>query len=183
MTTALLIIDLQNDYFPGGSMELVGVEAAADRAALLLAAFRAAGRPVFHLQHLSVRPGSTFFLPDTPGAEIHASVAPRESEPVLRKHFPNGFRETGLLDILHAQGVESLLVCGAMSHLCIDTTVRAAFDLGLRCSVAADACATRDLQHDGQRVAAADVHAAFMAALAAPFARVKTAEELLQGLT
>jgi len=182
MSTALLIIDLQNDYFPDGSLPLAGIEEAAARAAELLAAFRAAGRPVVHLQHLSIRPGSTFFLPDTHGAEIHAAVAPAGNEPVLRKHFPNGFRETGLQEILAAHGADRLLVCGAMSHLCIDTTVRAAFDLGLRVSVAHDACATRDLRFGERTVAAADVHASFMAALAAPFARVATTAELLQAL-
>lgn len=183
MSTALLIIDLQNDYFPGGNLPLVDMEAAAEHAGELLAAFRAAQQPVIHLQHLSIRPGSTFFLPDTPGAEIHPAVAPLEHEPVLRKHFPNGFRETGLQAVLEAHGADALLVCGAMSHLCIDTTVRAAFDLGFRCSVAADACATRDLRFGDRPLPAADVHAAFMAALAAPFARVAPTAELLQTLT
>ena len=66
-----------------------------------------------------------------------------------------------------------------MSHMCIDTTVRAAFDLGYRCQVAADACATRDLEFGGRRVAADDVHAAYMAALAAPFAEVLPSAQIL----
>ncbi len=182
MSTALLIVDLQNDYFAGGAMPLVGTEEAAGRAARLLGRFRDDGRPVVHLRHLSVRPGSTFFLPGTPGAEIHATLKPRPGEPVVEKHFPSGFRDTDLQARLGDLGVETLLVCGAMSHMCVDTTVRAAFDLGFRCSVAADACATRDLEFAGRRVAAADVHAAFMAALAQPFARVATTEALLGAL-
>ena len=83
---------------------------------------------------------------------------------------------------LDALGVDALLICGAMSHMCVDSTTRAAFDLGYRCSVAADACATRDLEFAGRKIAAADVHAAFMAALALPFARVATTGELLEAL-
>jgi nicotinamidase-related amidase len=66
-----------------------------------------------------------------------------------------------------------------MTHMCIDTTVRAAFDLGYQCEVIADACATRDLEFDGRKVAAADVQAAFMAALAVPFAKVSSSDEYL----
>ncbi|HEY5791628.1 MAG TPA: cysteine hydrolase family protein [Gammaproteobacteria bacterium] len=182
MTTALLLVDLQNDYFRGGALELVGSDAAVGQAARLLAAWRAAGRPVVHVRHLSLRPGATFFLPGTPGAEIHPGVHPEAGEPVVEKHFPNSFRDTELQQTLQGRGVEALVICGAMSHMCIDATTRAAFDLGYRCSVAADACATRDLEFAGRRVAAADVHAAFMAALAAPYARVAGAAELLEGL-
>jgi nicotinamidase-related amidase len=182
MTTALLIVDLQNDYFAGGAMPLVGTEEAARNAARLLARFRADRRPVVHLRHLSLRPGATFFLPGTQGAEIHPSLTPREAEPVIEKHYPSGFRDTDLKARLDALGVDALLVCGAMSHMCVDSTTRAAFDLGYRCSVAADACATRDLEFSGHRVAAPDVHAAFMAALALPFARVAPAGELLESL-
>ncbi|MDX1593565.1 MAG: cysteine hydrolase family protein [Gammaproteobacteria bacterium] len=178
MPTALLIVDLQNDYFPGGALPLVGAEHAAERAAELLERCREAGRPPIHVRHLATRPGATFFLPDTPGAEIHAAVRPRTGEPVVEKHLPNAFRDTVLQTLLADLGVDELVICGAMSHMCIDATTRAAFDLGYRCSVAADACATRDLEFDGRRVAAADVHAAFMAALAQPYARVATAGDL-----
>jgi len=179
MSTALVLVDIQNDYFPGGSMELVGMEAAADRAARLLARFRDDGAPRFHVQHLSTRPGATFFLPGTPGASHEERVAPRAGETVVPKHFPNAFRDTVLLDALRDGGVTDLVIAGAMSHMCIDATTRAAFDLGFGCTVAADACATRDLAFGGETVPAAQVHAAFMAALAAPYARVAPVDELL----
>ena len=104
--TALLLIDLQNDYFPGGKMELVGSEQAGQAAARLLACFREKGLPVVHIQHLSVRPGATFFLPGTPGAEIHAGVRPLPGEAVIQKNFPNSFRGTNLLE--HLQGLGTL---------------------------------------------------------------------------
>lgn len=179
MKTGLLLVDIQNDYFPGGAMELVGMERAAAAARTALDHFRDAGWPVYHVQHLSVRPGATFFVPGTPGADIHASVSPGGGERVFQKNFPNGFRGTDLLEALQRDGTGALVICGAMSHMCIDATTRAAFDNGLSCTVLADACATRDLEHDGRRIAAADVHAAFMAALAVPYARVVSSEALI----
>lgn len=178
MTTALLLIDLQNDYFPGGSMELVGAEVAVARAAAMLEAFRRRSLPVFHIQHLAKRPGATFFVPGTPGAEIHAAVAPAAGEPVLTKHFPSAFRETTLLEALRGVDAKNLVVAGMMTHMCVDTTVRAAADLGFACSLAQDACATRDLQFGGETVEAAKVQLAYLAALNGSFAAVKPAAEL-----
>jgi len=179
MNTCLIIVDLQNDYFAGGKMELVGTAEAAANARLLLDKFRRNHWPVVHIQHLSARPGATFFLPDTRGAEIHEMVAPAENESVIVKHYPNSFRDTALLTTLNAQKVRNLLICGAMSHMCIDATTRAAFDYGFQCTVAEDACATRDLGFKGKKIKAADVHAAFMAALAVPYADIVSTEKAL----
>ena len=122
-----------------------------------------------------MRPGATFFIPDTAGAEIHPLVAPAPGEAVVTKHFPNSFRETELLSLLRRQGVERLVIGGMMTHMCVDATVRAAFDFGFACTVIADACATRQLSYDGAEVPAPHVHAAFLAALAAVYAKVSTA--------
>jgi nicotinamidase-related amidase len=174
----LLLVDIQNDYFSGGAMELVSMEEAAGNAARALARFRDSGSPVYHVQHLSVRPGATFFVPGTSGVETHESVTPQGDEGVFQKHFPNAFRETRLLETLQGDGIEALVVCGAMSHMCIDATTRAAFDYGFACTVLSDACATRDLQFRDARIAASDVHASFMAALSAPYATVIGTDEL-----
>lgn len=179
MRDVLVIIDIQNDYFPGGAMELAGAEAAGQAAAGLLARFRLAGLPVVHVRHESTRPGSTFFLPGTPGAEIHPLLAPLPGESVLTKHFPNSFRDTGLLEILRNISATRLTICGMMTHMCVDTGVRAAFDLGFACRLASDACATRDLSFAGRSVAAADVQTAYLAALGAVFAQVAPASELV----
>jgi nicotinamidase-related amidase len=176
---ALILVDLQNDYFPGGRMELEGAEAAVDRAARLLRHFRDRALPVIHVRHVADRPGATFFLPGTPGADIHAAVAPAAAEPVVVKHFPNSFRETGLRERLQQAEVTSLTICGAMSHMCIDATTRAACDLGFTCRVAQDACATRALAFGSVTVPAAQVHAAFMAALSAAYAQVLSTADLL----
>lgn len=179
MKTGLVIVDVQNDYFPGGTMELVGMEVAAANVAQLLARFRADNAPRYHVQHLSNRPGATFFLPGTPGAEIHPAARPSAGEVLVQKHFPNAFRDTPLLQALRDDGVRHVVICGAMSHMCIDATTRAAFDFGLKCTVVSDACATRDLRFGGERIAAKDVHAAFMAALSVPFAGVLDTRDFL----
>jgi nicotinamidase-related amidase len=175
-----LLVDLQNDYFPGGAMELVGMAAAAEKAGRLLERFRQRQAPVYFLQHLANRLGATFFLPDTAGAQIHPAVAPVPGEPVIIKHFPNSFRETELLAVLHRDGVDQLIIAGAMSHMCIDATTRAAFDLGFRCIVVEDACATRDLEFKGAQITAKEVHGAFMAALQGVYAEVIAVEEFRQ---
>jgi nicotinamidase-related amidase len=175
MKPALIIIDIQNDYFPGGKMELEGSPEASLQAAKLLEDFRTKGLPLVHIQHVSDRPGASFFLPDTEGVNIHANVAPRAGETVLQKHFPNSFRGTPLLEHLRALGVDHLVIAGMMTHMCVDATTRAAFDLGFSCNLAHDACATRALAFGGQRVPAAQVHAAFVAALSGLYAKVQNA--------
>ena len=177
--TALIIVDLQNDYFPGGAMELTGIEQACRNAARILKHFRSSGRPVHHIRHVSIHEGATFFLPGTQGSEIHAAVSPLEGESVMIKHFPNSFLGTELEKTLKGQSVKRLIICGAMSHMCIDATTRAAFDLGFGCTAAHDACATRDLEFLGKTNPAAQVHTAFMAALNGIYARVISSEEII----
>jgi len=174
MKTGLILVDIQNDYFPGGRMELVEISEAGQKAGELLSFFRANNWPTHHIQHLSARQGATFFLPDTEGAEIHDCIKPLSDEQVIQKFYPNSFRETALLEELKENQVEQLVICGAMSHMCIDATTRAAFDLGFECLVIQDACATRNLEFGGKTIAAEEVHGAFMAALGAAYARVLT---------
>jgi nicotinamidase-related amidase len=179
--TALLIIDIQNDYFPGGAMELEGAQAAGANAGAALAAFRANKQPVFHVRHLSVRPGATFFLPGTKGAEIHTSVAPASGEPVIEKNFPNSFRATGLKQQLEHAGIKHLVVAGMMTQMCVDSSVRQAADLGFKVTLLSDACATRAQSFGGETVPAAQVQRAFLAALNGLFAKVQTTDEYLKG--
>ncbi len=180
--SALLIIDIQNDYFPGGKMELEGADAAGRKAAEALAAFRAKGLPVFHVRHLSTRPGASYFIPGTEGAEIHASVRPAAGEPVVEKNFPNSFRATDLKERLERAGIKQLVVAGMMTHMCVDSSVRQAFDFGYRVTLLGDACATRALSFAGETVPAKQMHAAFLAALNGLFAKVASTEEILRSL-
>ena len=182
MNTALLIIDIQNDYFPGGAMELAGSVAAGGQAGKLLEAFRRKALPVIHVQHISTRPGATFFVPGTKGAEIHPSVQPRQAETVIRKNFPNSFRDTPLLEHLRENHISRLVIVGMMTQMCVDSTVRAAADLGFACSLVHDACATKALSFGGVKVPAEGVQTAFLAALNGLFAKVQSVDELCAGL-
>ena len=182
MNTGLMLVDIQNDYFAGGRMELVGMDAAGEKAGQLLTFFRDNRWPTFHIQHISNYEGATFFLPDTKGVEIHNSVKPQSDDFVVQKHYPNSFRNTLLLNELKKAGVDRVVICGAMSHMCIDATTRAAADFGFGCTVVANACATRDLQFAGETIPAAKVHGAFMAALGAAYAKVTNSDELISTL-
>lgn len=178
--TALLLVDIQNDYFPGGRNPLEGSPQAASQARRLLEAFRAAGLPRVHVQHVSTRPGATFFLPDTDGVQIHAEVQPAQGEPVVQKHFPNSFRETSLLETLRTLNAERLVIGGMMTHMCIDATTRAAADLGFECWLAQDACATKTLSFEGQTAPAEHVQTAFLAAIRGTYAQVMPVDKVLE---
>jgi nicotinamidase-related amidase len=179
MARGLLIIDIQRDYFPGGAYPLVEPDAAAQTARRLLDAFRAAGEPVVHLKHIWDAPDAAFMRPGTDGVEIHPLVAPAESEPVIEKEQPNGFLGTELADELATRGIDTLVVAGMMSSMCVDATVRAAVDQGLSATVVHDACAAPDLEFGGATIPGATVHGAFMAALADGYASVVDADSLL----
>lgn len=179
MKTGLLLVDIQKDYFPGGRMELVGINQASSKAKDLLSFFRENKWPTFHIQHISIGKGATFFLPDTSGIEIHESIKPLAEDRIIQKHYPNSFRETDLYDHLSAAGIKRVVICGAMSHMCIDATTRAAADLGFRCVVVHDGCATRNLEFGGKTIPAEDVHGSFMSALGAAYAGVFNLKDFL----
>jgi len=182
MTQALLIIDIQNDYFPGGAMELVGSPEAGEQAGKILESFRATAKPIIHIQHIARGEGSTFFLPDTHGAEIHTSVTPLENETLFQKAHPNSFLETPLLAHLRAQEITELVIVGMMTHMCIDTTTRAASDLGFDCLLVSDACATKSLSFEGVTVSAEHVQTSYLAAIDGSFAKVVSTKDVLATL-
>lgn len=178
MKTALLVIDIQNDYFPGGKFPLVNPLEAARNAYQLLQCFREHGGRHVHIQHISPDPAAAFFIKGDSGSDIHDSVAHFEGEPIVYKHYPNAFRETNLLEMLNEWGVERVVICGMMTHLCVDATARAASDLGFQILVAEDACATRDLNYGGTVIPAELAHKAFLAALKS-YGRVMKTGEIL----
>ena len=170
--TALIVIDLQRDYFAEGKFPLPGIERAVERAAQLIALFRSNGMPVIHVRHMEKDPAVGFLLESTPGTEIDPRVAPQGEDLLITKNYPNAFRDTTLAKVLHVLGVKELFFCGAMSNMCIDATVRAAFDMGYHCTVIEDACAASDLEFGGDVIPATVVHGAFMAALASAYGEV-----------
>ena len=180
MKKALLIVDVQNDYFEGGSHTLVNAAEAGKNAGAALQAARERGIPVVHIQHLAVNEGADFFLPDTDGAGIHKLVSPAPGEIIIVKNYPNSFRETSLLAHLRQNGISDLIVCGMMTDVCVDATVRAAMDFGFNTTVIGDACATRNRELYGQTLAAETVNKSYLAgmtALGGLYAQVITAAE------
>lgn len=149
---AIIVVDLQNEYLPEGNLPLAGIEDAVATAATVIAAARASGDPVVHVRHESASADAPIFAPGTSNVEIIPAVQPQGNEPVIVKHFPNSFRETGLQALLDEQGIAEVVVVGAMSHMCIDATARAAADFGYEVTVVHDACATRDLDFAGRTV-------------------------------
>lgn len=183
MKTALVIIDVQNDYFSGGKWELHKADAALGNTQRILAAFREKKLPVIHIQHISNGPNAAFFAPDTYGALIHANLTPIEGESHIIKHAPNSFFETGLADTLKSQSITDIVICGMMSHMCVDTTTRACRDHGLNATLIEDACAARDLNYNNKIIPAETVHDVFMASLNGTFANVIKTEEFITRFT
>ncbi len=176
MKRGLILVDIQNDYFKGGKYELVKPEQAAERAAKMLSHFRKMGWPIFHVRHLSTKPGAVFFLPATRGSEFYHENTPVEGEDIIVKHKPDSFLDTSLKEKIEESGVEELVICGMMTHMCIDTTVRAAAGYGYTVVLIEDACATRDLTWRGDTIPAEQVQNAYLAALDGTFAKVIKAD-------
>lgn len=152
--SALLLIDIQDFYFPGGKMELVEPAKAAGNAASLLEKFREHKLTVIHVRHNS-----------EPGGNINKIVEPVAGEKIISKNEVNSFKGTDLEEYLRSKGIDSLVICGMQTHMCVEAATRAACDLGYKCTLIHDACATRDLKFGDKLVFAADVHYATLATL------------------
>lgn len=178
----LLVIDVQNFYFPGGKLPLTGPEAASQRARALLDAFRARGWPVVHVLHLAKGQAAPEPASGDPAYRAHGDVAPLPGEPVIGKREANAFRDTDLLATLRRLGTTRLVIAGMQTHMCVEAAARAAADLGFEVTVAHDACATRPLAFGGVEVPAAQVHAAALAAMSGAYASVRSTGEVLATL-
>src|SRR5687767_9660572 len=178
LKTALLVIDIQNDYFPGGKYPLVNPLEAAQQAYMILQCLSEQGGYHVHIQHISKEPDATFFISGDRGTDIHDSVAHFEGEPIVYKHEPNSFLNTNLLKLLKSWEIERVIITGMMTHMCVDATARAASDLGFQVIIAEDACATRELQYGDTTIPADLVQKSFLAALKS-YGRVMKSEEIL----
>lgn len=176
---AIIVVDLQNEYLSTGKLPLVGLEPALDNAAQIIAEARAKGDVLIHVRHEMTQPGAPVFVPGSDAVQIIPAVVPAEGEKVLVKNYPNSFRDTQLKQVLDEQGVKDLVVIGAMSHMCVEATTRAAADFGYAVTVVHDACATMDLAFGAVKVPAAQVHATAMAALSFAYASLASTDEYL----
>lgn len=172
MTNALILVDIQNDYFTSGLWPVEEMEKVAQSAATILAKSREAGDHIIHIRHEALSDAAPFFRPGTAGAEFHANVTPRSDETVFLKHRPNSFHQTELHSHLQSHGITDLTIIGAMSQMCIDATVRAARDFGYNVTVIADACGAKSARFGDVELTAPQVQAAFMSGLAQAYATV-----------
>lgn len=166
---ALLLIDIQNVYFTPGDYLLHEPESAAQQVKVLLDKFRSAGKRVIHVQHAFPK-----------HRELYQLVAPLEGEKIVEKKYPSSFLGTDLQDYLTEHGINKLVVAGMMSHMCIDTTVRACQNYGYKVTVVEDACTTKALKLHDEVLPAPVVHKVFMAGLQGMFAEVMTLAQYLQ---
>ena len=161
--SALIMIDCQNTY-RHGVMELDGVEPALAEAARLLARAREAAIPIIHVMH-DAGAGSPYDT-NTEIGQISAEVSPAVGERIIVKRYPSSFRHTGLDARLRETGCRDLILAGFMTHMCVNSTARDAYNLGYRPTVVASATATRDLPGpDGLPVTAATLQAASLATI------------------
>jgi nicotinamidase-related amidase len=168
-STALVLIDIQEFYFPGGSLPLAEPEAAAQKASVLMTWFREHKMPVVHVGHLAKS-----------GTGFHGTVKPLPGEKIIMKKEVNAFLNTDLDQYMKELHIRNLVLCGMQTHMCLEGATRAAHDLGYHCTVAADACATRDLTYMETTVKAADVQASTLATLKS-YASVATVGEIISG--
>lgn len=169
--TALLLIDIQNFYFPGGMLPLENPEEASLNARKILDTYRERGLLVLHIRHNAQA-----------GAEIHKNVSPIEGEKVISKNFANAFKDTDLLEYLNSRKIKHLVIVGMMTHMCVEAATRAARDFDFNCTVIADACATRDLKYGDKVVKAEDVHHSTLSTLGGGYAKIMTTQDFLESL-
>ncbi len=165
---ALLIIDIQDFYFPGGRSALVEPEKAAANAALLLENFRENHHPVIYVRH-------NF----EPGGKINDMVKPLSGEKIFSKDEVNSFLHTGLRDYLTKAGIDTLVICGMQTHMCVEAATRAASDFGYKCILIGDACATKDLRYGDRIIKASDVHYSTLSTLKS-YAEVENTRDYLE---
>jgi len=166
---ALIIVDVQDFYFPGGFQPLVKPEEATKQIARVLAVFREQNWPVIHVKHQVEAQG-----------EIHKLLTPLPGEAVVTKTRANSFYETPLLDLLSEQKATDLVIVGMQTHMCVEATARAASDFGFQVMVLSDACATRDLVWEGEHIPALHVHQSTLATLNGSYAKILDVASFLE---
>lgn len=176
--TGLLVIDIQNFY----ENTLFDFEKTCVNAGKVINKFRGNKLPVFYIRHIKKVPVINKLIPLEKMKEfqIHESVNPLEGEIIIDKYFINCYRETTLLENLKEKKIKRLVICGMMTHMCVDAAVRASNDYGFEVTVIDDACTTKDIKYRDQDIKARDVHNAFLAAFEYGYAKVINTEEFLK---
>jgi nicotinamidase-related amidase len=181
--TALIVVDVQRafDEWEAAGKRRNNPEALA-RIVELLAAFRAGRTPIFHIRHASMRPNSSF-APGATGYPVKDEAREIEGEVVIVKRVNSAFIGTDLEARLRAAGITTLVICGATTNHCVETTTRMAGNLGFDARLVRDATWTFDrVGPDGDAHSAEDIHAMTLANLNGEFARIVSAADVIAGL-
>lgn len=171
MSQALIVIDMQYDNFADSGMSEEQAKLVIEKTNQLISYAKANGMPVYIMEHISINPAYTMFATGTKGAKTHVDIGTKKTTTVT-KHYPNSFRETTLQELLDKDNTTDVIISGAMTHMCVDTTVRAANDLGYNVTLVSDACFTKDLKFGDSVVRSSDVQVSYIAALQDGFCEV-----------
>ena len=182
-STALIVVDVQHafDEWEAAGRRRNNPDAVA-RISDLLAAFRGRQAPIFHIRHEGTRPASSF-LPGGTGYRVKDEARERDGEPVIVKRVNSAFIGTDLESRLRAGGIATVVICGATTNHCVETTTRMAGNLGFGARLVRDATWTFDrVGPDGDKHSAEDIHAMTLANLNGEFACIVTSAEAIAAL-
>ncbi|MDB4733721.1 cysteine hydrolase [Planctomicrobium sp.] len=162
MNRALLVIDVQNEYFTGA---LPITHPAGHLKQILTAMDAAAGKmPIIIVQHHFSDPDKPFFQKGTPGWELHSEIQVRPHDLLIEKTLPGSFTGTRLEEWLRVNNIDTVTIAGYMSHMCCDTTARQAVHLGFTVEFLRDATGTLDLSNEAGKVTAEELHRSILCA-------------------
>ncbi|MUG08909.1 isochorismatase family protein [Commensalibacter sp. ESL0366] len=181
--TVLIIIDLQNDYYPNGKFPLFNMNSVGKSSMKVLAAARQHHIPVIHIQHQFPMKDAPFFVQHTEGVKINKDVKPLDNEICITKNYPNAFKGTELKSVLDRHNYKNLIVIGAMSQMCVDATVRTALDYGYQVTLIPDCIASKEITFNDVEVPAPKVHAAMLWILSFAGAKIMSKDEFLAHLS
>jgi nicotinamidase-related amidase len=180
MSEALIIVDVQNDYF--GPVPTCSPVETAETCAKLIKKFRDENKEVVFVQHIMKKEQENYFpflLKGTKGAEIHDIVKPLPTEKIVVKHEVSSFVRTDLKEYLNSKGVKNLIVVGMMIHNCVNATVYSAVDEGFTPIVVKEAVNTMDQPLEGKIVKAEQIKESFLAGIQFVYSKVYNVEDVL----
>lgn len=177
MTAALIIIDMQKFVIDRVNN---GIEMYPDNAIhnmeSILNKFRCAGSPVIHIRHHTREEGSLLH-PTSPLAQVIEGFEEEQGEPVLIKNTSSAFSSTDLFSHLKSHHIDECVVIGAVAGFCVNSTVRAGADLGLKMTVVKDAVISFALEE--LNLEAKTIFDVTLGLLAADFAKIVTTKEMV----
>lgn len=181
MKRALLVVDVQNEYFTG-KMPVTYPEGSFEN---ILKAVDAANRnkiAVILIRHEAPQKDASAFVKDSWGWDIHEELLKKEHLCILDKNLPGSFTNTGLEDLLKEMDIDTIVICGYMTQMCCDTTARQAVHLGFAVEFLSDATGTMDVSNYAGNITAENLHKAILVTQAMRFSRVISTDDWLKEL-